>query len=171
MVRRILLESAGGYRDMGWAEDYDLWLRLAADGVRFARLPETLIYWRDRPQRSTRTMQEYSAEAFRRCKIHHLQVGFLRDVEAVTLIGAGIEGRAWRKALAEAGISVSGWVDLDPRKVGRLLHGAPVIAADKAAPGSGAMLVTIGTRGARELVRIWAQGVGLVEGVDFICVT
>ncbi len=171
MIRRNLLESVGGYRDMGWAEDYDLWLRLAAYGVCFARLPEILIYWRDRAERSTRTMQEYSAEAFRRCKIHHLQNGFLRDVNAVTLIGAGIEGRAWRKALAEVGITVSGWVDLDPRKVGRMLHGAEVIAADKAVPGSGAMLITIGTRGARELVRNWAQQVGLVEGGDFICVT
>ena len=171
MIRSQLLTGIGGYRDLGWAEDYDLWLRLAAAGTRFARLPDHLFFWRDRPECATRTMSEYTAEAFRRCKAHHLRNGFLRDTEAVTLIGAGLEGRAWRKALAETGIGVSRWVDLDPRKVGRDLHGAPVAAADTVEPGSGPMLVTIGTRGARVLVRQWAASRGLVEGIDYVCVT
>jgi glycosyltransferase involved in cell wall biosynthesis len=171
VMRKDILDAVGGYRDMGWAEDYDLWLRLAATGCRFARLPETLFFWRDRPERSTRTMAEYTAEAFRRCKVHHLKNGYLCGHEAVTLIGAGIEGRAWRKALTEAGIGVNRWVDLDPRKVGMVLHGAPVVAEHSVEPGSGPMLVTIGTRGARNLVRGWAVGRGLTEGIDFICVT
>ncbi|GAM08519.1 putative glycosyltransferase EpsE [Geobacter sp. OR-1] len=171
MARKSVLESAGGYRDPGWAEDYDLWLRLAADGCRFARLAEVLFFWRDRPERSTRTMAEYTAEAFRRCKAHHLKNGYLDGHKAVTLIGAGIEGRAWRKALAEQGIAVSRWVDLDPRKVGKVLHGAPVVAEHSVTPGSGPMLVTIGTRGARGEIRKWAAGRGLAEGVDFVCVT
>ncbi|HBA73691.1 MAG TPA: glycosyl transferase, partial [Geobacter sp.] len=39
MCRRSILEQLGGYRDHGWAEDYDLWLRMAAANVHFARLP------------------------------------------------------------------------------------------------------------------------------------
>jgi len=171
VIRKQVLESVDGYRDMGWAEDYDIWLRLAAQGCRFARLPETLFFWRDRPERSTRTMPEYTAEAFRRCKAHHLKNGYLREAKDVTLIGAGIEGRAWRKALVEIGVSVCRWVDLDPRKVGMQLHGAPVIPEYAVEPGSGPMLVTIGTRGARGQIRKWAKGRGLVEGADFVCVT
>lgn len=171
VVRRELLESVGGYRDMGWAEDYDLWLRLAAAGARFASLRETLFFWRDHPERSTRTMPEYAVEAFRRCKACHLREGFLQGVEAVTLIGAGAEGREWRKTLAETGIRVDRWVDLDPRKVGKTLHGAPVIPEYAVNPGTGPMLVTIGTRGARGQVRNWALGRGLRELVDYVCVT
>jgi cellulose synthase/poly-beta-1,6-N-acetylglucosamine synthase-like glycosyltransferase len=171
VVRRQIVEAVGGYRDMGWAEDYDLWLRLVAAGCRLARLPDTLFFWRDRPERSTRTMSEYSGEAFRRCKVHHLKNGWMKGESAVTLIGAGKEGRAWRKVLSEVGVEVSRWVDLDPRKVGKILHGAPVVPEHEAAPGSGPMLVTIGTRGARGQIRQWAAGRGLVEGVDFICVT
>lgn len=171
VIRKQTLASVGGYRDMGWAEDYDLWLRLAAADCRFARLPETLFFWRDRPERSTRTMSEYTNEAFRRCKAHHLKNVFLNRRSEVTLIGAGIEGRAWRKVLTEVGVTVSRWVDLDPRKVGRILHDAPVIAEHAVEPGSGPMLVTIGTRGARSQIREWAKGRGLVEGTDFICVT
>ena len=171
MIRRHVLASVAGYRDLGWAEDYDLWLRLAAAGIRFASLPQTLFFWRDRPERSTRTMQEYTMEAFRRCKVHHLRNGFLRDASEVTLVGAGLEGRAWRKVLDSVGIAVKRWVDLDPRKVGRTLHGAPVVPPAAVKPGSGPMLVTIGVRGARAQVRDWATAIGLVEGVDFLCVT
>jgi hypothetical protein len=171
VVRRPVLESVGGYRDQGWAEDYDLWLRLAANGCRFARLSETLFFWRDRPERSTRTMSEYTTEAFRRCKAHHLKNSYLAGKTSVTLVGAGMEGRSWRKVLAEVGVEVSRWVDLDPRKVGKILHGAPVIPEHAVEPGSGPMLVTIGTRGARGQIRGWAKGRGLQEGTDFICVT
>lgn len=171
MFRREVVTSAGGYRDMGWAEDYDLWLRLADAGVRFASLPEVLFYWRDRPERATRTMDEYASAAFRRCKAHHLRNGFLRDAWSVTLIGAGLEGRAWRRVLEDVGIKVTRWVDLDPRKVGRQLHGAPVVTMGAVEPGSGPMLVTIGCRGARADVRQKASLQGLLEGKDYVCVT
>jgi hypothetical protein len=34
------LERFGGYQEHGWAEDYDLWLRVFRAGGRFAKLPE-----------------------------------------------------------------------------------------------------------------------------------
>ena len=171
MFRREILAALGGYRDMGWAEDYDLWLRMAHSGVRFARSEKPLLFWRDRPDRATRTMTEYTAEAFRRCKIHHLQQGFLQGVSEVILAGAGKEGRAWQRALAGAGITVSLWVDVDPKKRGRILHGAEVVGAEELKSVSGRMLVTVGTRGARAGIREWACKAGFREDTDFICVT
>ncbi len=171
IFRRELVESLGGYRETGWAEDYDLWLRMAAAGARFARLPQTLFFWRERPSRMTRTCPEYSAEAFRACKAHYLRKGFLKGVKEVVLAGAGLEGRAWRRALDREGVRVLHWVDVDPRKVGRILHGAQVLGPAEAAPGNGKMLITVGTRGAREQVRNWAHGAGFREGHDFLCVT
>jgi len=171
MFRKKVIDRLGGYRDMGWPEDYDLWLRMAGDGVLFAKTAEPLIFWRDRPQRATRTMAEYSADAFRRCKAHHLQDGFLRDSAAVILAGAGKEGRAWQRVLAESGIKVSQWIDVDPKKRGRTLHGAEIAAPDDISPNQGKMLVTVGTRGARAGIREWAVAAGFVEGLDFVCVT
>ena len=171
MFKKEIIDRLGGYRDMGWAEDYDLWLRMAADGVLFAKTGEPLIFWRDRTERATRTMNEYSADAFRRCKAHHLQSGFLRDSTDVILAGAGKEGRAWQRVLAEIGIKVSQWIDVDPKKRGRVLHGAEIVAPDDISPSNGKMLVTVGTRGARAGIRGWASGAGFVEGMDFICVT
>ena len=171
MFKKEIIDRLGGYRDLGWAEDYDLWLRMAGTGVLFAKSAQPLIFWRDRPERATRTMHEYSAAAFRRCKTHHLQCGFLRGESAVVLAGAGKEGRAWQRILAELGIKVSLWIDVDPKKKGRALHGAAIVSPDEISPTAGKMLVTVGTRGARAGIRAWANGAGFAEGKDFICVT
>lgn len=172
MFRTALVLELGGYRDLGWPEDYDLWLRMASAGIRFARLTRPLLFWRDRPERATRTMAEYTAAAFRACKAHHLKQGFLKGIDEVVLAGAGLEGRAWHRTLLEEGIRVIRWVDVDPKKIGRVLHGAPVVSAVEARPGDGSrMLVTVGTRGARDQVRQWARGAGFTEGEDCLCVT
>lgn len=171
LCRKEILTGLGGYRDMGWAEDYDLWLRMALSGVRFCRTVEPLLFWRDRPERATRTMDEYSADAFRRCKLHHLQGGFLKGVTDVILAGAGKEGRTWQRLLAESGIHVSLWVDVDPKKHGRMLHGARVVSPQDVTPGSGKMLVTVGTRGARAGIREWAVRTGFIEMTDYLCLT
>lgn len=171
MYRKDAIIAVGKYRDMGWAEDYDLWLRLALQGCRFTVLDEILFFWRDRPERYTRTSTACSPDEFRRCKASFLRQSYLAGNSEVTLIGAGLEGRAWRKTLAREGIHVTRWVDIDPKKWGRVLHNAPVVGPDEVYPGMGKTLVTIGTRGARDQVRQWAESKGLREGVDFVCVT
>lgn len=171
VYRRATVLALGGYRDRGWAEDYDLWLRLAHAGARFARLPETLFFWRDRPGRMTRTDAAYTLAAFRACKAHHLRCGFLADSDAVTLWGAGIEGKAWRQILLAEGVAVRRWIEVDPRKLGQTIHGAPVAGIAALVPGEGKTLVTVGAKGARAQVRAFAQQTGLTEGEDFVCVT
>ena len=170
MMRREVLEGVGGYRDMGWAEDYDLWLRLAAAGTRFARLPRQLFFWRERPERATRTNPAYTPDAFRRCKLHHLQQGFLKGEREVILAGAGLEGRAWYRLLREVGVKVTLWADVDPRKIGRDLHGAPVISSNDLRYEGVKLLMTVGARGARSVVRKSVANAGFREGTNAICV-
>jgi glycosyltransferase involved in cell wall biosynthesis len=171
IFRRTVVMAVGGYRDCGWPEDYDLWLRLAQSGARFARLPEVLFFWRDRPRRMTRTAPAYTLEAFRACKAHHLRRTFLADTSEVTLWGAGSEGKSWRRALLAEGVTVRRWIEVDPRKLGQVIHGAPVAGIGDLAGGDGKTLVTIGARGARAQVREFARHAGLREGEDFLCVT
>ena len=95
----------------------------------------------------------------------------LAGVAAVTLWGAGVEGKAWRRTLLAEGLAIRRWVEVDPRKLGQIIHGAPVVGIDALAPGDGPILVTVGARGARAQVRERALRYGLVEGRDFVCVT
>ena len=171
MFRRSRVEAVGGYRDMGWPEDYDLWLRLAAAGTLFGRLPERLFFWRERPERTTRTNPCYTPEAFRRCKLYHLRQGFLAGEHQVILAGAGKEGRAWYRALGEAGVGVSCWVDVDPRKLGRTLHGAPVRSKQQVMADGRKMLITVGSKGARDDIRQWAFRAGFREGESVVAVS
>src|SRR5512133_46300 len=170
VARRTLINSVGGYRDMGWPEDYDLWLRMADAGVRFARLPEVFFFWRDHPERATRCMNEYAVAAFRACKLHHLLTGYLKDTRNVVIAGAGLEGRAWQRLLTANGITVTAWVDVDKRKIGTILHGAAVTSTKQLRDHHDKILVAIGVRGAREQFRELVQPMGLKEGLDFICI-
>ena len=171
LFRRKIVADLGGYRQLAWAEDYDLWLRMASSGARFTRLRKKLFFWRDRPERLTRTAANCSAEAFRMCKAHFLVEGYLRGIDSVTLWGSGLEGKAWRKALMAQNIRVERWIEIDRRKIGQTIHGAPVVPINELAPDQGKMLITIGAKGARAQVRQWAEERGLVEGKDFVCVT
>lgn len=52
LARRSVLEAAGGYRDAP-SEDYDLWLRLAADGVPARRVATWGLLYRVHPDQVT----------------------------------------------------------------------------------------------------------------------
>jgi glycosyltransferase involved in cell wall biosynthesis len=49
-IRRSVLDRVGGFRvDVHWAEDYELWLRIASKGYRFVHCPSRLVIYRERP--------------------------------------------------------------------------------------------------------------------------
>jgi len=171
MYRKAAVDSVGGYQDNSWGEDYDLWLRLALAGHRFARIPKRLFFWREHQVRLTHMADEFSLQSFRRCKAHYLKMSYLEHHSEVTLWGAGLEGKAWRKALQDIGINIGRWIDIDPNKIGQTIHHARVDAPDDLEPGCGPMLISIGARGARQLVREKCTERGLTEGIDFVCVT
>ena len=161
----------GGYRDEGWAEDYDLWLRLAAAGARFAKVPEVLLDWRDGPDRLTRTGEAYSFRNFRRLKIHALRAGFLRGRETVIVWGAGRGGKAWAASLEAAGVAIEAFVDIDPKKIGRTRRGRPVVApAPQPAARPIPLLVTLRGKGAPARIRAPLDCRGYRERTDYLCV-
>jgi NADH/NAD ratio-sensing transcriptional regulator Rex len=96
--------------------------------------------------------------------------GFLANCRDVVIAGAGLEGRAWQRTLAAEQVTVSAWLDVDPRKIGRVLHNAPVISPEKFQLNCRKMLVAIGVRGARDQFRCMAQRRQWLEGMDFVCV-
>ncbi len=173
MVRRDVLASAGGYRDLGWPEDYDLWLRLFAAGVGFAKLDRALFFWREHRGRLSRSDQRYSTEAFLRCKAHFLSRGPLAGGRRVIVWGAGPTGRRLSRHLIENGTDVSAFVDIDPAKIGRTARGRLIIAPEDLPDLLGSdtvVLAAVASRGARQLIRGRLNALGLAEGTDYWCV-
>lgn len=191
MIRRHVLLGVGGYRELGWPEDYDLVLRVWAAGYRMAKLPDVLLHWRESPDRASRTDLRYAEVEFRRIKIFFLQRTLLAGGRDAIVWGAGPIGKTFARELAQAGTRIRAFVDIDPRKIGQEIHDVPVLgpghvvdflrdlAADRAGAGDGAdrpnaqnplILAAVGQEGAREEIRAECRRQGLVEMDDFVAV-
>jgi len=168
MVRSSALKSVGGYRDMGWPEDYDLVLRIHAAGMRIGNVPETLLRWRVTPGRLSLRSSVYSPSAFRLCKVHFLRENLLPSNRPLVVWGAGRVGKPLARDLAASGVQPAALVDLDPRKIGQEIHGAPVIRPEELPSIAGAyVLGAVGSPGAREDIRHALRTMGRNELEDF----
>ena len=163
--------AVGGYRDRGWPEDYDLVLRLWRAGRRLANAPEVLLHWREGTGRLSRTHGAYAPGAFVACKVHHLRKTLLAEGKPAVVWGSGPVGKTFARALLEAGTPVEAFVDVDPRKIGQEIHGAPVLDTAAGLARRGAVhLAAVGQDGVRTTLRDILSGAGLAEGVDFVAV-
>lgn len=174
IFNREAFEEVGGYRDFrGLPEDYDLVFRFAESGWRLGGVPRVLHLWRDHQERVSRTDARYSEESFRKLKLHYLKKLRLEDgSRPVSICGAGPVGKAWLKAFLTEGIQVRYLVEVNPRKIGKKIHGVPVVRAeDLPAPGqTGLILGAVGQKGARENVRASLDPLGYREGENYIFV-
>lgn len=169
MLRAGAAEAAGGYRDPGWPEDWDLLLRVTRAGWGLTTVPAVRLLWREGGDRLSRRDPRYSAAAFLRCRVHHLRSWWKSD--QVVVWGAGPTGKAFSRAWRAAGGAVRAFVDLDPRKLGQEIHGAPVVPPGglsklRGVPG----VAAVGRAGARDDVRAGFSSQGWVEGRDFVAV-
>lgn len=166
MLRTEALRALGGYRDDGGPEDYDLWLRAAAAGLHFSKLDAVLLAWRDAPARLTRRDPRYAPARFFERKRQAVLQGPLRQGGATVIWGAGEIGKAWARALQGGGIAVTAFVEVDPRKLGQRIHGAPVVGLEAVAalPEGVWHLAAVGQKGARERIRGEALARGVSDG-------
>jgi glycosyltransferase involved in cell wall biosynthesis len=177
VARRSVLAGVGGYREMGWPEDYDLILRIWAAGHRLAKVPEVLLRWREHAGRASRQEPRYHPDRFSDVKIHFLQKTLLAGGREAVVWGAGPIGKSFARKLTSAGTRVIAFVEVAPGKIGQEIHGAPVVAPHRAGEFAGAgspsralVLAAVGQAGARETIREACRDLGLVEGEDYIAV-
>jgi len=169
MVRRDAYEQVGGYQDHGWAEDYDLVLRFFLAGFRFAKVPEPLLDWRDSPDRLSMVDPRYSPAAFRSLKRHYLFKTYLDGATSFYQWGAGEVGKQWLREWGDR--RPQAVVDINPRKIGRVIHGVTVIPPDELpGPLEARTLVAVGAPGARTEIRDWFAARGYRETRDFVFV-
>ena len=145
--------------------------RPASSGLRFEKLAETLVFWRDGPARLTRNDPRYAPARFMSVKLEALARGPLGSGRPVVIWGAGRIGKAWSRALAGRGHPLAAFVDVDPRKLGGRIHGAPVVPVAAAGSLRGPLhLAAVGQPGAREGIRDAAARLGLADGIDLVAV-
>jgi glycosyltransferase involved in cell wall biosynthesis len=167
-IRGAVLRRLGGYRDRGWPEDYDLWLRLDEAGLALGKVARVLLLWREGPARLSRSDPAYGRDRFLALKLHHLLRR--RAGRRIVVWGAGLEGKPYLRALA--GALADHAVDIDPRKIGQRIHGCRVIRPEDLGPPSSErwVVVAVGARGARAEIRGFLAAAGYREPSDFVCV-
>jgi hypothetical protein len=167
MFSRAAFARVGGYRDFHGPEDYDLFLRLSEAGYDLVKLPQVLLHWRHRMQRTTFADGRYALACFRATKAPYLARA-LTATEKPRLVvwGAGSTGRRMMRELEPYGLHAAAFVDIDPEKLGRVARGVSIVPAAALDPERDAVLVAVGARGARELIRDKLRMLGFCEGVD-----
>lgn len=172
MFRRHCLEVGGSYRDGAFPEDYELWLRWLQAGIRFGKVPATLLTWNDPPDRLSRTHDRYSMTAFYSCKAEYLSRWLAvhnPHHPHILLWGSGRLTRKRARLLTDQGIEITGYIDIDPRSIGQVIHGRPVLSPEQLPPPADAFVVSyVANRGARDDIRRRLKGAGFEELTHFI---
>lgn len=161
-LRREAFEWAGGWREGDFPEDWDLFLRLLQSGRQLRCLEHRLFRWRDHEARVTRTDPRYELERHLDLKARFLKPLLQRPI---SVWGAGEIGLKLARRLG----GVDRFIDVNPRKIGMQIDGAPVVGLDDVGPPKGHLVAAVGAKGARENIRVFLRTAGWVEGRDFTC--
>ncbi len=172
MFRRDAIVTLGGYRDVSWPEDLDLFYRLLEARLRAGKVARVLHRWRDHDARLSRRDPRYAREAFAAAKAHFLpRIHGLREV---VVWGAGKTGRRFARLLAAEGVAVRAFLDVRPARAGARWRGIPMLAPADLAAGAAEwrasgipVLGAVASRGARAEIRAALCAAGLAEGREF----
>jgi glycosyltransferase involved in cell wall biosynthesis len=155
-----------GWEDHGWAEDWDLLLRMVEQGWDLAKVPEVLLQWRDSADRLTRTGSAYREEQMFRLRAHYLARGPLAQGD-FDIWGAGPTGKRLARELEAHGMRPRAFFDVDRGKT--IARGRPVLREESlGAPGEALLVCAVGAAGAREEIRAALEPRGFREGKDFL---
>ncbi len=171
LIRHSVL-AAHPYRDCGWPEDYDLFLRLHQAGARIGMVPRRLLSWRDSALRASRTSRQCGNEVFALCKAHFLARGFLAGGRKYVLWGYGATGRHLWRALAKHDKHLALLVDMHPGRLGNRIHLAPVISPPQLGPPEvlpAPLIVSVAHAGPRQQIRDFLSRRGYQELRHFVC--
>ena len=169
MFRRELFEKYGAYRDGPFPEDYELWLRWMATGVKAGKVDEELLMWNDPSHRLSRTDERYSIDAFYKTKAEYLFQWLEKNNPhhpELIVWGAGRVTRKRTAILEQYGIRITQYIDIKKRQ---LNCGTPVILPNKIPdPETCFVLPMVGKRGVRDQIRPILHERGFTEGKNCI---
>ncbi|ACS79167.1 glycosyltransferase family 2 protein [Maridesulfovibrio salexigens] len=172
MARKELIEKHGPFRDGDFPEDYELVLRWLEAGVKMRKVDEELLIWNDPPDRLSRNHPKYTVEAFYRIKSEYL-FNWLQNKlgpnPKVGIIGSGRTSRKRYEILESLGVETAFYVDVDPRKIGMIIHGKKVIGRNELPPAGEIFLLSyVASWGARDEVAEFLDTRGFVMGRDYL---
>lgn len=173
MYRRAAVVAAGRYRDGDFPEDYELWLRLTDNGCRMAKIDRCLLDWRQHEKSLSRRDPRYSRDAFDRLRAAYLAGDRrLANGRPLAFWGAGRRTRLRARHVLARGFPPRVWIDVDARKIGNRIQGAPVVAPEwlRDRRPRPFVLAWVASHGARDEIAATLGGMGYARGEDYLAV-
>ncbi|HHS95719.1 MAG TPA: glycosyltransferase [Phaeodactylibacter sp.] len=127
MVHREDLLHCGAYLPNRYPEDYDLCFRFYQSSLQILCVKEVLHFWRDHPQRSSRTDPNYASTNYFDLKLYWFLQIDRRKERPLLLWGAGKKGKEIARSLIAQAIPFT-WLSNNPRKVGLQIYGIPIVS-------------------------------------------
>lgn len=171
--RRECYEALAGYHDPEWAEDYDIWLRAHALGIKMGKPEGVVLHWREHKKRLTHCDKRYEQKLFMKAKGYYLARSndYLKQRKAI-IWGTGPTGVYFHDILAEQNVDILAFIEVNPRRVGGIKRGLPVMhyteLRDYTRKNEALIIGAVGARGAREKMRQALLDMGKEEGTDFL---
>lgn len=168
MFRRTLLRSEMYQAADGEPEDYSLILKLMHQGIKFSKVNDRVLYWRDSPTRLTRVHPDYSREAFNRVRLRYLPLSIRKKLRGRDLWvwGAGKYARRMIGSLESAGVRIKGIIDIVRNKT--VMEKPSMHYTDLPSDGEIFVLSVVSNRGKHLEIRDHLNSLGYTEGNDFI---
>lgn len=162
--------DAGGYRELGLPEDYELWLRLWSAGYSFYRVPKVLVGWRERSERLSRNSSCYSLTSFYRTKAKYLEHVPCLTGKKVFIAGTGQCARRLAGEILKTGFRIDAFLSPGNELPGeRTLKGIPVVSASSWDSSAGVpVLIASRKPGASASIRRFLEGMGMENWKDFV---
>jgi glycosyltransferase involved in cell wall biosynthesis len=171
MWRRDVSERYGCYADGDFPEDYELWLRWLEKGVKFYKIPDTVLKWYDSENRLTRIDPKYSDDAFFKIKTKYLAT-WLKSHNPfypnIMVWGASKISRKRARLLENHGIHVTGYIDISEK---RRLHKKIIYFKNIPSPQEIFILVYLKEETMRANTQRFLHKKGFIEGKSYLLVS
>lgn len=156
------------WQDVDWPEDWDLLLRMFANGHTLGVVPKVLHSWRLDAQSLSQQSPAYTQESFTRCRASYLVAGPLREHERYHLLGYGRTGKQLRRALEKQQRHCHTIVEVHPARIGQVINHAPVIALEELGKLDPRLplLCSVANAESRMVIRQALSRAGRREGAD-----
>ncbi|MBT8327161.1 MAG: glycosyltransferase [Bacteroidia bacterium] len=129
LMKRSDFEDIGAFRSSLLPEDYDLMFRIYASKIEVITIKETVHFWRDSLDRTSRNEPQYFPIAYFPIKVHYfLQID--RNTKPLLLWGAGRKGKLIAKLLIAQNEKFT-WITNNQNKIGLSIYGIRMHGEDE----------------------------------------
>ena len=167
LIHRQDLIDIGGISSGQYPEDYELAFRMYQAGLSIRASNEVVHFWRDHPNRNSRTNPLYENNFFPKLKAYYFNLLELKEGREAVVWGAGKRGKQLVKELLDLGVKPI-WVTNNPNKAGRDIYGIILLNENDFVPDSKHRIALVmSVDDDREEVVTRLNAFGMQKGVDY----